>query len=276
MDGPHWVVDVVEVPAQYALNNGWSHHQVTARGLNALLKRAPAAIHCNHPDSPHSFGRQRTYVSNGSLVDRIKPSASERDRLQLVWVGSPRLDRGGTILFDALQELDIGIDLDIYGHEDAKLVERLDTIPEHHTVTHYGRQSHDRCLRAIETADIGYCVLPDRSDWRYAAPIKVGEYLAGGTIPLVSPWPGSAQMASGAGRYIEPTGSAIADALATLSERDELWFERAREQCQERAEQIAWSRLREEFATDVLLAAGQLGTAETTSLSSADLSVDGY
>lgn len=135
----------------------------------------------------------------------------------MVWVGSPRLDRGGQLLLDALDQVESPIIVDIYRHEHSSLIDRMERLPSKHDGTHHGWSDHQDCLRATREADVAYCVLPSRPDWVHAPAIKISESLAGGTIPLVSSFPGSQQLAGTAGEYVFPEADKIAEALDILS-----------------------------------------------------------
>ncbi|NUB93228.1 glycosyltransferase [Haloterrigena sp. SYSU A121-1] len=254
---PTWVADIYESPAQYRLNQPHSYHRVTAIGLATLLKSAPYGIHSVHPNTPYQYGQTRSFLNNGAPVDQVTPTFSRNDPLRIVWVGSPRSDRGGSILADALTRVDAEIKLDIYGQADDEFVRTLDRVGDRHDVTLHGHVEHSACLRAIEMADVGYGVLPRRKDWRYAPPIKVGEYLAGGTIPLVSQLPGTVQIAGPAGWYVTPTDEAAARAIDMLAGMAVDKFTTCAEAARNRAEAISWRRLRSEFATQLAIAHGE-------------------
>lgn len=249
---PIWVIDVYETPAQYRLNNPRSYHQVTSLGLGLLLKTAPYGIHSVHPTTPYQYGSTRLFINNGAPVKKTNPTYKpESTSLNIVWVGSPRADRGGTILIEALKKMQHSIKLDIYGELDRPLKEDLGSVGDHHNINHHGHVDHDICLRAIESADVGYCVLPPRKDWKYAPPIKVGEYLAGGTIPLISQLPGMVQIATAAGWYVQPTGKAIARALDKFVMMNQDSLISQKKIARKRAEEIRWESIRSEFATQL-------------------------
>lgn len=144
--------------------------------------------------------------------------------------------------------------LDIFGGEHREMLDACDTLPGRHRIVHHGPVDHDRCLEAIETADVGYCVLLPRPDWKYAHPIKVGEALAGGAIPLVSRFPGMADVAGHASWYVEPTADATADAIERLAALSPSDYQKHARAARDRAEQIARTRMRREWLTEVSMA----------------------
>ena len=248
---PIWVADVYETPAQYRLNEPYSTYQITARGLAGIMKFAPHGIHSVHPDTPYQYGRERTFVNNGSPVSRVTPEYHRSDTPHIVWVGSPRLDRGGALLFDALHQIDSSVKLDIFGQERKEVLDKLDGLPPKHEVTHHGWTSHDVCLQSTTEADIAYGVLPPRTDWVYAPLIKIGEALAGGTIPLISDFPGNRQLAADAGEYVNPSGDEIAQKIDWLASLSDSEFQAKSKTARARGEAVGWSKIREEFAQKV-------------------------
>lgn len=248
---PTWVADVYETPAQYRLNNPCSTYQITARGLAGIMKLAPHGIHSVHPDTPYQYGRERTFVNNGAPVSRVTPSYSRSEPIHIVWVGSARLDRGGRLLVNALHQTDSAVKIGIYGEEHENLLKQLDGVPSKHTITHYGWSDHQLCLQATAEADVAYCVLPPRTDWRYAPPIKVGEALAGGTVPLLSDFPGNRQLAADAGEYVDPDANAIAERINRLAMISDSDFRIKSRAARARGEEVSWSRIRREFSRKV-------------------------
>lgn len=249
---PTWVCDVYETPAQYRLNNPRSFYQIAARGLAGGMKAAPHAIHSMHYGTPYKYGVNRFFLPNGAPVSKVDPIYERNDPLQLVWVGSPRPDRGGDLLVDALQRLDVPLQLDIFGEEHQTLVDDLSETPENIEVTHHGYSDHELCLKATADADLAYCVLPPRTDWLYAPPIKVGEALAGGTVPLVSNFPGSRFIADDAGEYVEPVSADIAASIRHYANMSDSMFHERSRQARDRAESVSWSSIRGQFSNLML------------------------
>lgn len=252
--GVRWRPDVYETPAQYRLNQPRTYHQITARGLGALLNRADVGIHSFHPETPYQYGTERRFLTNGAPVSLIDPAYHDRSEPRVAWVGSPRLDRGGEILIDALSAAESDVSVDVYGDPDDRVRALAVDRGVDDWLTFHGRVPHSVALDGVRMADVGYCVLPPRTDWKYAPPIKVGEYLAGGTIPLVSDFPGMRYIADEAGVYVRPDAEAVAaalDEIAGLTVEDRRELARA---ARRRGENIAWERLRAEFARLVGLA----------------------
>jgi glycosyltransferase involved in cell wall biosynthesis len=107
------------------------------------------------------------------------------------------------------------------------------------------------CLQATASADIAYCVLPPRTDWRYAPPIKVGEALAGGTVPLLSDFPGNHQLAADAGEYVDPDENAITGRIDQLAGLSDAEFRAKGEAARARGEEVSWSKIRREFSRQI-------------------------
>jgi glycosyltransferase involved in cell wall biosynthesis len=115
----------------------------------------------------------------------------------------------------------------------------------------HGPQPNKEVIDSIEQADVGFCLLTEETDWYYAHPIKIGEYLAGGTIPIASAFPGIQQLTRDAGILIKPDHNEVAEAIETIATDNELRHtlgERARE----RARALDWRDEREWFAKQAL------------------------
>jgi len=250
--GIRWVPDVYETPAQYRLNQPRTYHQLTSRGLECVLAQANRVVHSFHPSTPFQYGSDRKFLTNGSPVSRIDPIYPTEEPLQMVWVGSPRLDRGGEILVRALASTSAEYDVHIYGETDQGVVDLASELDVDDLLTFHGWVDHEEALDAIRAATIGYAVLPPRTDWRYAPAIKIGEYLAGGTIPLVSAFPGSRYVAAEAGQYVDPRWDSVASnlteiaALSVTARRDRM------EAARQRGEEIPWEQIRTRFAQAVV------------------------
>lgn len=251
----NWVVDVYDMPAQYRFNDPISHHSITTRLLTPLLNLADRAIVVGNPQIPGKFGRTRTYIDNGSPVSMIDATHERGTPFRMIWVGSPRLDRGGDLLLEALSLTDTSVALDIYGEEYGEVTSRLDGLSDRHSIVHHGWSSQAECYEAIKQADVGYCVLPNRTDWRYAHPIKLGEYLAGGTVPIASAFPGMMQVAGRTGWYVSADAAEIAHAIDELATLPVETYTRISENARTRAETRSWSRIREDVADALLLSA---------------------
>lgn len=245
--GVRWVPDVYETPAQYRLNQPRTYHQVTSRGLERVLAQADRAVHSFHPDTPYQYGRERRFLTNGSPVSQIDPAYPDDDPLRMVWVGSPRLDRGGEILVRALASAPAEYDVDVYGTTDQNVVELASELGVDDALTFHGWVSHAEALDAIQQATVGYAVLPPRTDWRYAPAIKIGEYLAGGTIPLVSDFPGSRYVADEAGQYVDPRWDSVAAGLADIAAMSAPTRRDRMRESRERGEAIPWEHIRARF-----------------------------
>lgn len=246
--GVKWVPDVYETPAQYRLNNPRSYHQITSRGLETILNQADIAVHSFPPETPYQYGDQREFLTNGSPTSQISPFFPDEETPSIVWVGSPRIDRGGEILVDALSELNIEPTVDIYGKKDAELVEYAESKGVRDQLVFHGWVSHDEALSAIRQASIGYAVLPPRTDWLYAPAIKIGEYLAGGTIPLMSDCPGSRYVAADSGVYVQPDAASVADGLSAICDLSSESRLRKMKDARARGEEVSWESVRSSFA----------------------------
>lgn len=215
-----WVVGVYDNPVQYALNNPKSYHQLTARLLPWLIGRADGVVHEYSPYGGKIMGADPRFTWPGCPVDLIEPQFDPpADTLECVWAGSPRLDRGMPVLVDALERVDGPVHVSVFGDADDAVTELATRSGVDDSLTFHGWTPHDEVCDAIADAHVGLCVLPNRRDWYHSSPLKVREYLAGGTIPLCSDFPGIRATAESAGVYTEPTAAGLAERLDWLVER---------------------------------------------------------
>jgi glycosyltransferase involved in cell wall biosynthesis len=211
-----WVVDVFDNPHQYAYNNPHSYHRVTARVLVRLIDRADGVVHDYHHSGPVLSDDPR-FIREGFPTDLVTPSfETPDDELSCIWAGSPRLDRGMDTLVDALTTLDESVTVDVYGETDDDAVAYARRKGVDDAIVFRGRTDHEQVCEAIGEAHVGLCVLPGRPDWRHSSPLKVREYMAGGTIPLCSDFPGMRLTAESAAVYTAPEPDSLASTLARL------------------------------------------------------------
>ena len=251
-----WVVDVYDNPHQYALNNPVSYHQLTSRLLTRLIARADGVIHDYHPDEGCVMGTDPRFLLEGCPVNLVEPTYDiPEQRLDCVWAGSPRLDRGMELLIEALGMLDSPVDVAVYGETDTETESRIEQQGVAGQITLHGQQPHEEVLAAISQAQVGLCPLPPRQDWYHSTPLKVREYMAGGTIPLVSDFPGMRYIAESAGVYTSPTPPDIAstlDSLFDVAHNDPSSFQKKMRRCRKRARAQSLSRSNDWFVRQCL------------------------
>lgn len=215
-----WAVTRYDDPTQYAHNAPRSHHQVTARILERLLRRADRQVYTVTPTQIPPQHAEIRFVRNGlgCPIEHVTPGNKlTDDTLRAVWAGSPRLDRGIDILIDALTRVDEEIiHVDVYGDEESEVRRLAEQKGVTDKLTFHGRQSHEEVCAAIGNAEIGLCVLPERADWLHTPSLKAREYLAGGTIPVVSNFPGFRSLARDHAVYSKPDGKSLAAVLNQL------------------------------------------------------------
>jgi glycosyltransferase involved in cell wall biosynthesis len=212
------VVDVFDNPLQYAFNNPRSHHRVTARLLLRLADRADGGVHNYHYSGP-VLGDDSRFITEGYPTALIEPDFDPPEtELHCIWAGSPRLDRGIKILFEALAKLDDFVTVDIYGNASEDVLNLAQYYEVSEQATFHGQMPHSEVCDQIGRFHAGLCVLPERQDWLHSAPLKVREYMAGGTVPICSNFPGMRLTAESAAIYTEPTADALAATLDRLFE----------------------------------------------------------
>jgi len=194
-----WVLDVYDDPMQYVYNNPRSLHSVSARVLLQLLDRADRAVHTIHPATSRTFTDDRRFAINGAPTSVLNGDVTTTEGpLQVVFASSR--EASVSLLLEAVQEIR-SVEVDIYcelSREAQALVDEVGGVKTH------GWQPHDTVIKTVELADIGFCVLPKRPDWYYSYPLRVGECLAGGTVPIVSDFPGSRDLVRSFGCTVNP------------------------------------------------------------------------
>lgn len=250
-----WVVDIYDDPLQLSIRrSAFSPHQITSRVLLRILDNADVGISTLHPDGPRShLGRSTRFALNGSPVSSIHPGTKlSRPPLHCVWVGKTEVGWGIELLLTSLSDIQEEIIVDVYGTPDSGAKSLATELGVHEQIQFHGTVSHEQVRTAIENAHVGLCVLTPYADFKYSFPIKVGEYLAGGTIPLVSNFPGIRMIARNAGIYIEPNPLDLTTALEKLATTSDNEMDFLADTARRRAEAISWKNERERFAEHVI------------------------
>lgn len=250
--GLRWVADIYETPAQYRLNNPYSHHQLSSRLLEQILSKSDRSVHSFHPETPYQYGSDRRFLTNGAPTTKVSPKYVTSNPIRIVWAGSPRMDRGGRYLVKSLSEPSLKCQVDVYGNADEELKRFVGRQGVSDSIVFHGWSDHEQVLAAIRDATVGYGVLPPRTDWRYAPAIKIGEYLAGGTIPLVSTFPGSRYVAGEAGYYVDPSADSVRTSLSAIEETSSSNLRYLMREARHHAESISWEKIRNQFVSLVL------------------------
>jgi len=244
-----WTVDLYDDPLQGIRNDRFSRHQVTDRLKKRLVESAPIGVNTLHPDALNQAGRTRRYCVNGAPTDRVKPQYPDLESpIHVALAGKAELGKGMGLLIDGIQKADVAVQLDAIGEttEEARRYAREAGVADR--ITFHGRTPHSNVLDAIAEAHVGICVLPDRADWQFQYPIKVGEYLAAGTVPLISDFPGLQRMCGDAAEYVDASPAGIAEGFDRLAALSPNQFKELAYAARQRGERIAWKGLRREFA----------------------------
>lgn len=245
-----WVLDVYDDPHQTRYHNPWTIHEVGARSLEYILRIADRGVHTVHASTQHTYGKDRYFAMNGANCDEIQPRSDDNSNIQVRGVCAG-VHGGMEILIRALANVEIPIQVDIYGDISDAERKLSNNFGVSNLLTFHGECNHSEVVAAVEKADVGFCLLPKKTDWYYAHPIKIGEYLAAGTIPIASAFPGIRQLTRDSGMLVEYDSDAVAETLTKLDERPGL-RDRLQARCRQRAESIDWREEREWFAKQAL------------------------
>jgi glycosyltransferase involved in cell wall biosynthesis len=249
-----WVVDVYDDPHQLRYHNPRSWHHLGVPVLTRLLKQSHRAVQTVHPSTSHTFGQGQFFALNGADVANIEPNSKSDASGPLKGVCAG-VKGGLDVLLHGIATSTVDIEVDVFGAVSTANRALLSDLKLDNRVSLHGNCKHPLVVEAIQAADVGFCMFPNKTDWYYAQPIKIGEYLAGGTIPIASAYPGIRQLTRDSGMLVEYDSDAVAEALTELHERPEL-RERLRARCRQRAEAIDWREEREWFAKQALYGNG--------------------
>lgn len=254
----YWIVDVFDDPLQLSIRRSISSpHQIASRALLQIINKSDTSIITLHPDGPRSqLGRTTRFALNGSPASSVEYTVkSPKSPLQYVWVGKTKVGWGIEILLNSLTSVTADIIVDVYGEPISNAKSLATELDVRDQVRFHGAVSHKHALTAIENAHVGLCVLAPYDDFKYSFPIKVGEYLAAGTIPVMSDFPGMRMLARNAGIYIEPNHHDLANALQKLTDLSDENMKCLAGKARERAETISWEIERKRFADHVISSA---------------------
>lgn len=247
ISGTEWIVDVYDHPMQFAWDNPNSNiHRFTASGLQSLLNHADMGINAFHPKTPFALGREKAFVMNGSYVENLQPKYGKfkRGRLSAIAVGKTQLDHGMKIILDALSFTSVNVDLDIFGESFEASEVYAEDLELDDMVTFHGHVDNNLVKKEILEADVGFCILPPREDYLYSYPIKCGEYMAAGTIPIVSDFPSLRHLCQDSAVYSDPNPEKLARSIDALTSQSQESKCHRSDLARKRAEAISWENQR--------------------------------
>lgn len=244
----NWVVDVYDDPYQMRFHgNNSPLRYVASFLLKHILKRADGGVNTLHPNAPRLFGNNKKFAMNGCLTSKINPKPKpKRDPVKAIWAGKAKKGWGLEILLESLTQTEVPIHIDIYGHttEESKRLTSKMGVSEN--ITFHGFVQSEKIARKIGEYHVGLCTLSEFPDWRYSYPIKIGEYLSGGVVPIVSEFPGMRLQAKDSAIYVS-SSEELADALEWVSNLDREEYKKMSKRARQRAEEIPWKRERKRF-----------------------------
>lgn len=245
-----WILDANENPRKMTISHNSSKLNYIINPIfRRIANKAKVSVQTSHPASPDRYGEETRYVSNGAVTKNMPELPVEKfNNKKMVWSGAKK---GTEIALEALSMMDDPITIDIYGDVPDHMKDVQDLGIDNY-VNFKGRVPHKKILSELPHYTMGLCTLPRRQDFVYAHPLKIGEYLANGVIPIMSDFPGMRAMARGTGIYTDPEPEQVASSIETIMElnKDDL-RERAHE-CQSRAIEISWEKERDWFAEQAL------------------------
>lgn len=244
LGAPTWVADVFDDPTQFVAENPDSTaHELLTPVVLRLLERARFAYITQHPSSPLRSGRTREYGFNGAPVTEMAPGEKPpRSPLRAVVAGKAELRHGLDLFLDGLDRTDAAVYVDVFGEPYADSADYADALGLSEQVEFHGWVDAYETVRThVQQAHVGVCLWPERRDWDYSYPLKVGEYMAGGAIPMTTPRPGMVDLAGDAGVCCA-SATEVARTLERLADLSAPAFDRRVTAVRKRAEVVPQER----------------------------------
>ena len=248
----YWVLDANENPRKIIMPRDSSALNYVVNPIfRKIANQSDLALQTFHPASPDKYGDRTRYVKNGAVIpDNIagNPSRFDSEALKMVWSGT----KDGTLLVvKALSLMDTPMPIDFYGSSrgEEALAEELG-ISEYVNVV--GEVPYQSVLDELPNYSLGICTFPDRQDFYYAHPLKIGEYLSHGLIPVLSDFPGNRAMAKDAGVYTDPEPAKLASTLEGIRNMSNHMLRSMSEVSVRRSGEIDWKIERDWFAKHAL------------------------
>jgi hypothetical protein len=248
-----WTVDLYDDPFQGIYNSKLSNHQIIGRLKQKLIKSAPRGVNTLHPDAQNQAGKQRFYCINGAPIENVRPKYPTLEPpLKIVLAGKTKLEKGMDIVINGLRKTDSQVYLDAFGETNKNTRNYAKDAGVRNYINFHGNTHHSDVINSIINAHVGICILPDRPDWRFHYPIKVGEYLAAGTIPLVTNLPGLRKMCQSSAEYVDPLGKEVSERLDRLAKYSTKNFKERAYEARARGEKLSWKSVRKKFAQKLI------------------------
>lgn len=234
-----WIADLWDDPFQYIAENPDSMiHHIAAQGLFNILDYADVAFIIQHPESPLDSGKRRIYARNGAPVQKIKPGKkTPKNPLRGIVLGKTRLKDGMKTTLEGIRESDIDIIVDVYGKKHAGTISHAESLGIRNKIVFHGDCGYQTVCERVKKSHVGFCLLPPRRDWLYSYPLKVGEYLAAGTIPILTPHPGMTDLAGNVGKYCN-SKTEVASTLEQIDILSKAELEEQIDKVRARAEEV--------------------------------------
>ena len=253
LSNSYWVADVYDDPIQFAYTHrGSKIHLGSAVLQRYLISKSDLLYLTLHPETSLTGRNNIEYGINGAPISQFSSiEKPNRNPLQVIAIGKIQPNTGIERALKGVRKADSPVNLRLYGEENEEVRKMIKNTGISDQVKHYGKARHQEVLKALQKSHVGLCLLPERGDWMYAYPIKVGEYLASGTIPLCSELPGMVKMVDGNGFCFQPKPETIAKHLDRLALMPDDEFLNLSLSCRDRAEEISWKVAQDHFAAAI-------------------------
>lgn len=242
-----WVSDIFDNPIQFSEEGDSPLHTISGHSQCNLLRFSDLTIFTQSEQSPLTGGNVVRYIKNGAPVSSIDPGKKPaRDPLKAVVAGKTKLEQGMRMTLEGIAGSEITVELHVFGSTPDETVDYATELGVGSDIFFHGQSPHWEVIDALQGAHVGFCLLPDRRDWNYAYPIKIGEYLATGTIPIATPRRGILDLATDAAIYCK-TSAMVSMQLNQLDSISDDEFKQRSDRSRKRAEEVSWEKQLKEF-----------------------------
>ena len=202
---PPVVLDVHEDLAAALVDRAWLPAPLrlaaafTVRRAERFAEDHLAALLLAEEGYRDRFRAEHLLVPNLPWLPAESPAAVDTGRV--VHVGRLSVGRGARELIAVAEELTRtgGPMLHLVGPADGDVTKALQAAHDRGALTWHGFMSNDAAMDLLQGAVAGLALLHDLPNYRVSLPTKIGEYLAHGVPPIVTPLPQAVHMVEGSG-----------------------------------------------------------------------------
>jgi len=264
-----WIADIWDDPmlAFRDMRKGRMKTMLFRKFLKSVLPQADAWILGLHEgilaELPLRLNETHLLrVTNGVCLDLVVPDDIGDDvgrplkgSLRVGYSGWVTLKRGIALLIACLERdgaFTDRIEVHVWGpaEEDAEVAINLHNRCFDQKIYYHGHVSHNESLRLLNSCDVGLCILDQSvTNFRYAYPIKLFEYMATGKVVIASDTPAIGEIIRNGqtGFLIRNTVESMCDCLEkTISLKSQNMLSGIGNSARKQAEQYDWNDINQQ------------------------------